>query len=439
MATLLLLGRYEAIRLLGEGGAGRVFLCRDHNLARPVVVKVLHSHIANQPMFRERFDAEALQMAQFEHPHAVRVYDVGWDSLEGPCIVMEYVRGPTFAELLKKNRGHINPARLYRLLAQLSEVLQAAHDQGIVHRNLKPANLMILDPDSPSEKIKVVDLGLAKICQTGTSEAGASETGIGTPAYMAPEQVQGLTLDQRTDIYSVGVIMYESLTGRVPFIGRPADVLRAHVEQEPPAFADIGDIGTIPWSVEDAVRACLAKDPADRPANAVEMLTQYKAALFGEGQLLAPKKPPAPVEQPAKTDTPPIKIDPNAVVFHMQASITRAVAEYKLKGFVSDAGGEVMESVPGMIRVRLGQSDGLYQMSAGALSWLGFGRDAGLVEVYLYLRQEDPRRPDVQTITVLMISLKQYTPQDSSFLAHCKRIYSDLRGYLMGHDVNKAT
>src|SRR5262245_48636956 len=119
---------------------GRVYLARDTNLVRQVVVKVLHPKVAAEAAFRERFEQEARLTAQFEHPNAVRVYDFGLDPHEGPCIVMEFVRGITLAELLKKNRGRLNAARVYRLLGQLCDVLQLAHEQGIIHRDLTPAN-----------------------------------------------------------------------------------------------------------------------------------------------------------------------------------------------------------------------------------------------------------------------------------------------------------
>lgn len=431
------LGRYEEVKRLGEGGMGRVYLARDYNLARQVVVKVLHPQIAADPAFRERFEAEARITAQFEHPHAVRVYDFGTDPLEGPCIIMEFVRGMTLAELLKKNRGRLSAARFYRLLGQLCEVLQAAHEQGLIHRDLKPANLMVLEPDSPTEKIKVMDFGLAQLRSAPDADARNAASSMGTPYYMSPEQARGLEVDHRSDLYSVGVILFEVLTGKLPFTGATVmDVLAAHVEKEPPGFGELGDIGTIPWAVEDVVDACLAKDPDQRPKSAQELIEMYKKALF-EDRLppMAFKKAPEKEEAPAPKENEQIKIDPNAIVYHMEASMNRSVAEFKLKGFVRDAGGSLVETVPGLIRVQLGYPGSRYEMAMGKLSWLGMGRDAGMVEVYLYLRQKNPRRPDLQNITVIMLSLKGHTPENAAWLAQCSRIYSDLRGYLMGHDV----
>ena len=160
MIGRIFLGRYEAVRLLGEGGMGKVYLARQLDLGRQVVIKVMHDHVAAEPKFRDRFQRETLLMARFAHPYAVTLYDASLT--DGPCIVMEYIRGVNLETLLQKNI-RFTPARVGRLIGQLCEVLQAAHDQGLIHRDLKPANLMVVDHDSPREKIKVMDFGLAKL------------------------------------------------------------------------------------------------------------------------------------------------------------------------------------------------------------------------------------------------------------------------------------
>src|ERR1700687_4206980 len=153
------LNRYQAVRLLGEGGMGRVYLARQLDLGRQVVVKVMHDHIASDPKFRERFQKETLAMARFQHAYAVTLYDASLDDALGPCIVMEYIKGVTLDQLVEKNKGRLSPGRVSRLLGQLCEVLQAAHNEGVIHRDLKPANLMVVEPDTPYEKVKVMDFG----------------------------------------------------------------------------------------------------------------------------------------------------------------------------------------------------------------------------------------------------------------------------------------
>src|SRR5947209_350393 len=156
MIGRVFLGRYDALRLIGEGGMGRVYLARQTDLGRQVVVKVMHDRIAADAKFRERFERETLLMARFQHPHAVTLYDASLDDPLGPCIIMEYIKGVGLDALVARN-GRFTAARVGRLLGQLCEVLQAAHEAGIVHRDLKPANLMIVGADTPREKLKVMD------------------------------------------------------------------------------------------------------------------------------------------------------------------------------------------------------------------------------------------------------------------------------------------
>src|SRR3984893_8912717 len=249
MVGRIFLGRYEAVRLLGEGGMGRVYLAHQIDLGRQVVVKVMHDHIASDPKFCERFQRETLLMARFQHPYVVTLYDASLNDPQGPCIVMEYIRGITLDTLLMRNQ-RINPARAGRLLGQLCEALQAAHAEGIVHRDLKPANLMVVDPDTPYEKVKVMDFGLAKLADPDTFRKAAGsgpEFAIGTPGYMCPEQARGEEMDHRGDLYSVGAILYELLTSRLPFAGRSTmDTLLAHVTEQPPTFGEIGCADWVP-------------------------------------------------------------------------------------------------------------------------------------------------------------------------------------------------
>src|SRR5947199_3268773 len=251
MLGRIFLGRYEAIRLLGEGGMGRVYLARQLDLGRQVVVKVMHDHLVADPKFNERFQRETLLMARFQHPYAVTLYDASLNDPQGPCIIMEYIKGMTLDALLSRN-NRLSPVRVGRLLGQICEVLQAAHTEGIIHRDLKPANLMVVDPDSPYEMIKVMDFGLAKLLGPD-SKAGVTnhEFAVGTPGYMCPEQAKGEEMDHRGDLYSVGVILFELLTGQLPFAGRSTmDVLLAHATEEPPSFATAGASGMVPPAIE---------------------------------------------------------------------------------------------------------------------------------------------------------------------------------------------
>lgn len=433
----IFLGRCEPIRVLGEGGMGRVYLARQHDLARQVVVKVMHDHLAADPDFRARFEQETLLLAKFEHPYAVRLYDAALDDPEGPCMVLEYVRGVTLEAMLKKNHGRIHAARIARLLEQLCDVLQAAHDLDIIHRDLKPANIMIVDADTPKEKIKVMDFGLA-VLQNQANRNNAEGRFLGTPYYVSPEQARGEQLDQRSDLYSVGVMLYQMLAGQLPFVGQSTpDVLLAHVHEVPPTFAEIDAVG-VPPAIEEVVRACLAKERSERPASAHDLFERYQHALTQAGDPTTHTDPEIATATATKPDLGEIVVDPDAVVYHMRATMSRAMAELKLRGFIQASQGEVVQSIPGLIRVRLGKSGTLYEFRTGLLSWLGLGQLNGM-EVYLYLRPEDEKRPDVQHITVMMRSLDGHTNASPHWRAHCTLIYKDLRGYLMGQDIPVGT
>src|SRR4051812_45785853 len=285
MVGRVFMGRYEVQRLLGEGGMGRVYLARQLDLDRQVVVKVMHDHIAADSVFRDRFRREMQLMAHFQHPYAVSLYDASLDDPQGPCIIMEYIRGVTLDTLLHRN-GRLSPMRVGRLLGQLWEVLQAAHSQGIIHRDLKPASLMVVDPDTPYEILKVMDFGLAKPISHDPSLPFPLTNGditVGTPGYMCPEQARGEEMDHRGDIYAVGAILFELLAGKLPFSGTSTmDVLLAHATQEPPRFDEVCAAGQVPPAVEEVVMACLAKDPNDRPSSARDLAERYEKALIEE-------------------------------------------------------------------------------------------------------------------------------------------------------------
>jgi serine/threonine protein kinase len=439
MVGRIFLGRYEATRLLGEGGMGRVYLARQLDLGRQVVVKVMHDQVAADPHFRERFQRETLLMARFQHPYAVTLYDASLNDPEGPCIIMEYIRGVTLDVLLQRN-GRLTAPRVGRLLGQLGEVLQAAHAQGIVHRDLKPANLMVVDPDSPYEKIKVMDFGLATLLDPISLKKitdTKAEFAVGTPGYISPEQVRGEDMDHRGDLYSVGVILYELLCGKLPFTGSSSmEVLLAHANTEPPTFAEVGAGEWVSPSIEAVVRACLAKEPTKRPANARELIERFETALeherVVEQQALPPEHPRA--QPPQAEVAPTVRIhDPSAVVHELEAWMPERIAAYKLLGFVHDVGGEVIESIPGRIRVHLGGRGSAYvSRSQGPLSWLGIGRKTGQIEMELNLQRGDPGRENLLHITVAMRSLQGADRLNGEWRARCNQIFCDLRGYLLG-------
>ncbi len=462
MIGRVFLGRYEVQRLLGEGGMGRVYLARQTDLGRQVVVKVMHDHVAADQRFCERFQRETLLMARFHHPNAVTLYDATLNDPAGPCIVMEYVRGVNLETLLAKT-GRMTAPRVARIVAQLCEVLQAAHDEGIIHRDLKPANLMITDPDTPKERIKVMDFGLAKLVDDPAMQKVTDtnvDFAVGTPGYIAPEQVRGETMDHRGDLYSVGVMMYELLTGRLPFLGANGmDVLLAHATEAPPTFAEIGLPDWVPRAVEEVVFSVLEKLPERRPQSARELSERLAAALRRSEGRSAPRSvsrptpaplPPAsrglpdseslipletdadyrhradatPPADPARLDESP---DPTALRYRLEAWMPEPIAARKLRGFVRDCDGEVLESAPNLVRVRLGQTP------ANSLSWFGFGRRAsGPIELELHLSRADPRQENKLTIDVRFPAPHASLLTDAAWKSRCTKLFIELRAYLMG-------
>jgi eukaryotic-like serine/threonine-protein kinase len=439
MIGCIFLGRYEATRLLGEGGMGRVFLARQVDLPdRQVVVKVMHDDIAADVKFRERFQHEIQLMGKFEHPYAVRLYDFSLDDPQGPCIIMEYVKGVGLDLLLKKN-GRFTPARVGRLLGQLCEALQAAHDRGIIHRDLKPANLMVIDADTPREKIKVMDFGLAQTFDAAAlkkiTEAN-NDFAVGTPAYICPEQVRGENMDHRGDIYSVGVLIYELLTGELPFPGpNPRDMLLAHATEFPPTFEQKGVAEWVPPSVERVVMRCLAKDPADRPQSAYELAMEYETALAAVANAL-PAPAPIPVENGHVEDKPfqPLFIappdDPNAILFTLEAWMPTMIAMVKLEGYVHDVKGEVLASDPGIVRVKL--PSGGSHAPKPRRSWLGFALKPGPIILEMHLQQMDGGRENQLQIQARFRPGDQTPATDEFWRARCVAHFCNLRGYLIG-------
>jgi serine/threonine-protein kinase len=425
------LGKYETVRLLGEGGMGAVFLARQLDGDEPVVVKVMHEHIARDPQFRERFAKEIALMARFRHPNAVGFIDAG-DDPSGPCLVMEFAPGITLDKLIAKN-GRFSSLRIRRILSQFCDVLQAAHDAGITHRDLKPANMMIIDPDTPFERLKVMDFGLAEMA--GPPPPGAPrQYAVGTPGFMSPEQVVGGVVDHRGDIYSAGTIIYQLLSGQLPFPGQSTmEILMAQASKPPQTFAQLGLADKVPAPVEALVRSCLAAEPDERPASARQLAEAYEAALVVAYGKPEPEAVPATAtaETPAATSTAPgdEPLDPDALVETLEAYMPEASAAYKVKAFVGEVAGKVLEMGPGRIRVRF-RAPTKSPGSSGIWSLLGLRRRVGPIEVELLMKQ----RKNCLHITVLFRPAGGgKAPDFPEWRARCRQIYRGLKAFLMTH------
>jgi serine/threonine-protein kinase len=401
----------------------------------------MHDHIASNPAFRQRFQREMKLMSQFQHPNAVVFHNASLDDPQGPCIVMEYLQGVTLDRLLARN-VRFNPMRLHRFVSQLCSVLGAAHELGIVHRDLKPGNLMVLDPDSPQERIKVMDFGLAQnVRPHGQLAPGETirpkEFAVGTPGYMAPEQVRGEEVDQRSDLYSVGAILFQMLTGKKPFTGKTVmEVLMAQATDGPPSFASLGVADQVPAEVEEVVRWALAYQPDDRPQNAQELFDAYEAAVKGTrrpGQVepVPVQTPPDPTS-PAAAET--LKSSPEATVDHLEAYMPEKLAVYKLQGFVEEVEGKITRNLPGLLQLQLKVNrNAIGSAGGGLLSWLGLGPRFALVDVELRMKKKtDAANRDVLDITVLLRPAGGGpVPDNPDWHARCNIVTSALRAYLM--------
>jgi len=267
-------GRYKVLSRLGSGGMADVFLAEDQQLGRKVALKLLHGRFAADPDFVERFRREAQSAAGLQHPHVVSVYDRGsWDDTY--YIAMEYLPGRSLKQLICEE-APLDPVRAIDIALQLLQAAGFAHRRGIIHRDLKPHNVIIDD----SDEAKVTDFGIARAGASDMTETGSI---MGTAQYLSPEQAQGYSVGAASDLYSIGVVLYEMLTGAVPFDADAAvTIALKHVSEAPRALRELNP--SVPPELEQVVLWTLNKDPADRPASADELiaaLTSARATLLG--------------------------------------------------------------------------------------------------------------------------------------------------------------
>jgi serine/threonine protein kinase len=286
---LLKLGRYEVVRELGKGAMGIVYLAKDPLIGRLVALKTIrisaHADEDETKEFQQRFVREAQAAGILNHPAIVTVHDIGQDDENGTMfIAMEFVEGHNLKEVLSQGRT-LTFEQIGDIIAQVAEALDFAHAKGIVHRDVKPANVILIE----GNRAKITDFGIAKIASGG---ANLTTTGqfLGTPNYMAPEQVKGAPVDGRTDIFALGICLYECLTRRKPFGGDSLTSISYKIVHEP--FPPLHEINPqIPVGYEDVVANCLAKDPSKRYQRARDLATALRAVIRGE----RPVRPPDPM------------------------------------------------------------------------------------------------------------------------------------------------
>jgi serine/threonine-protein kinase len=267
--------RYEIGKRIGRGGMAEIFQARDILLDRPVAMKVLFPEFATDPAFVERFRREAQAAANLNHPNIVAVYD--WGKVNNTYyIAMEYVNGRTLADILKQS-GTLTPMQVCDVMSEVASALISAHQNGVIHRDIKPGNILV----STTGQIKVADFGIARALGAGV-EQGLTQTGavMGTATYFSPEQAQGASTDQRSDIYSLGVVMYEMLSGVPPFTGENA-VAIAYKQVHERAMPLDQRLTSAPPEVAAIVAKCMEKSPDDRYSSAEEVRDELRRFVEG--------------------------------------------------------------------------------------------------------------------------------------------------------------
>jgi serine/threonine protein kinase len=300
------IGNYRVSKLLGEGGMGVVYLAQHPIIGRKVAIKLLHAVLARDQDIVSRFFNEARAIHMIAHENIVEILDFGQTTDGQPYFIMEFLEGEALSDVVA--RGAMPPEQVAVIGGQMCRALAAAHAKGIVHRDLKPHNVQLCTKADGSPQVKILDFGVAKILASPDgAQSVKTRTGslMGTPLYMSPEQCKGAgTLDHRTDIYSLGVMLFEMLAGRPPFTAEGVGELFAkHMLEEPPSLLDFAP--QVPSHMAAAVMKSLQKEPRDR----FESMEEFRKALVGEVKLAgAPARPGAPRTSPmGATQTMPSK------------------------------------------------------------------------------------------------------------------------------------
>ena len=327
MKTIQTIGRYRVEKLLGSGAMGEVYRAYDPAIDRLVAIKVLRPELiggSDSEQLLQRFRREARAAGRRFHPNIVAIWDFGDDN-GMPFLAMEYVEGRSLGELIKSS-GHLTPDRGVKIIMQVLSALGFAHANGIIHRDIKPSNIMIL----PNDDVKVADFGIARIDASDFTIVGDL---LGTPAYMAPEQLSGAPVDHRTDLFAVGVILFEMLTGVKPFRGKSITEIISFMETRGPE--DIRGLNpAVPDSLKRVITKSLAFEPAQRYGEAGEFskaISEAVPALLRDQQLSGASFSPSPIAETAATRSPvasPISPDEASLTPELLRDVERDLATF---------------------------------------------------------------------------------------------------------------
>ncbi len=298
-------GQFRVVERIGVGGMGAVYRAEQPEMNRSVAIKILHAKYLSRPDLVARFRREARAMSQLSHPNTARVFLYG-QLEDGTCyFVMEYLRGKNLARTIRE-QGPMEPQRAIDIMVQVCGALEEAHRAGIIHRDLKPENVFLTNQGGIEDFPKVLDFGLAKVTEQqmrpGSLVLTRDGMVFGTPEFMSPEQAQGKPLDPRSDLYSLACIMYEMLTGKLPFEAkRPMEYIKLHVDAQPRRLTECAPDRSFPRGLQDVLFKALAKDPDDRYGSAAEFAEALKGVARGRLRTAAMRAvPPSdPGDRPA--------------------------------------------------------------------------------------------------------------------------------------------
>ncbi|MCI0490539.1 MAG: protein kinase [Blastocatellia bacterium] len=326
MIGRVLAGRYRLIEKLGQGGMGAVYKGQHIKMNRLTAIKILTHDLADNPEFVTRFEREAEMASHIDNPHAVSIYDFGEAEDGLVYLAMEFLDGEPLSSVISKE-GAIPLQRTVNITRQAAEALESAHKLGIIHRDFKPDNVMICQKQGREDWVEVVDFGIAKRSEVDAKHQALTHTGfvLGTPQYMSPEQVSGEELDRRSDLYSLALVVYEMLTGALPFEGgNPQSQMVKRLLEPPLPLHRVRPQLTVPNAVEQVIMKALARYPKDRYSSTVEFSREFEKASHSQsytptqpgqtplypsppgGTQVAPQRPtyPAP-QQPTYPGAPP--------------------------------------------------------------------------------------------------------------------------------------
>ncbi len=349
----VLLDQFRIEKLVGQGGMGAVYRARQTTIGRDVAIKILHPELTTNPDAVRRFQREARVSAAIDHPNVVRVFLFGQLPEDGSLyLVMQYLRGRSLLDVVEQE-APLPPSRALHIVTQICDGVGEAHSQGVIHRDVKPENVILVQRGQDPDFVKVLDFGIARFIENEQTVATQSGLIFGTARYISPEGANGDPTDARSDVYSIGVLLYQLLTGHTPFEATsPVALLMKHINEQAPDVRGQPGGTALPPNVCDVVMRCLSKNADGRYDDANDLAAALRSAASMDHVVVAPPRISALPSRPSYVQSEPPPAHPAAI--HVATPITGPMAGESLARAPSPFG-DSMSSVPGLRRSRLGQ------------------------------------------------------------------------------------